>query len=401
MSKWREVVLVGIYFLSTLTIALLSEAKHPFIALLCFILSHVTLFYLLFDNRCALLRHKFGKIQSILMIAILVRVLFLWHPVSDDLARYAWEGKKITQGLNPYVHAPLWFTEADIHDMETQEKKELASFLENTVNKKVDETIKLNIDRQLSDILNECISQKQFPEWLKKYKTDLALPDFSGLTQNEIMETNRVLTTQCFPSLYDEFQVNVNHKNMTAIYPPIALLIFSGLMKISYSVLSFKLMIFIADLICVFFIAKILQKYDKPLHWSLLYALSPLVLLYGVGECHLDILQNTFLLPAIYFLLTSKLNRWLALGFLLLGCAILTKYLALIALPFLMKRQNYRLSFLIFLPFLSFLYFLEPGMWSSLYTFFSQMHFNDAIPRILRYCHINYSLYQLLMPCIS
>lgn len=400
MSKWREVVLVGIYFISILIIAFVSVAQYPLFSLLCFILSHVTLFYLLFHNQSALLRNKICKIQHILIIAILVRMLYMWHPVSDDLARYAWEGKKITQGINPYVNAPLWFTETDILDMEAKEKNDLVVFLENIVKRKIGSVGSLDANLQVCTTLNECISQKQFPELLKKYKEGLVLPNFSGLSENEITEANRALTTQCFPSLYDEFQVNVNHKNMTAIYPPITLLIFAGLMKISYSVLAFKVLVFICDLICIFFIVKILQKHQKPLYWSLLYVLSPLVLLYGVGECHLDILQNTFLVSAVYFLLFSKLNRWLALGFILLGCAILTKYLALIALPFLIKRQNYFLSFLAILPFLTFFYFLEPGMWSSLHTFFSQMHFNDAIPRILRYCQINFSIYQLLIPCI-
>lgn len=46
------------------------------------------------------------SLPTLIAWAVLLRLLFLFFPVSDDFARYAWEGKIQRQGFNPYITAP-------------------------------------------------------------------------------------------------------------------------------------------------------------------------------------------------------------------------------------------------------------------------------------------------------
>lgn len=386
MAFLKFYILCFIYLISLLYLTCLQPAKQPTIAFLMFVVSHLCLYLIIFDKNLLLLKHKFSGLKSIILLAIVLRILFFWYAPSDDLARYAWEGKQVSRGVNPYLHAPQWFTVADIKGLSERDKSSLIQIIEIWSNKKINPSDTISSELQMTLQMNQMLLDKSLPNFLEK-AFDLennAIMNHSQLTKDECIQKNKILIMDAYPSLQDDFYKNINHKEFPAIYPPIALIVFSMLVKISYSVQAFKFLFIILDIISIVFIVKLLEKNEKPLHWSLLYVMSPLVLLYGIGECHLDIMLNVFMVSGIYLILYSKFKRWIALGFFLLGCSVVTKYLSLIIIPFLINRKNYKLLIFFFFPFITFLSFLEPGMFSSLSVFSGQMHFNDAIPRIVR-----------------
>ena len=115
----------------------------------------------------------------------------------------------------------------------------------------------------------------------------------------------------------------------------------------------------------------------------LLYAANPLILLYICGEGHLDIIQVFFLSLALYLILCDKSP---ATGFLMLGLAILSKYFALVTLPFLVSGKNRTQSLAVLLPLILYIPYLDAGagIFRSLGEFGAHYHFNDSLTELIR-----------------
>jgi len=174
----------------------------------------------------------------------------------------------------------------------------------------------------------------------------------------------------------------INHKDLSAAYPPLMLLIFRGLAAISPTPIFFKCAMLGFDLLVIASLVSILQiKRVQPLR-LLLYTANPFVILYAIGEAHLDIIQSAFVFASICCILSRKGIA----AFVLLGSAVLTKYLALVALPFMLRRSNLYGLPAIILPCLCFLPFIEDFqvLFHSLFLFGGTMHYNDGIAEIFR-----------------
>jgi rSAM/selenodomain-associated transferase 2 len=115
----------------------------------------------------------------------------------------------------------------------------------------------------------------------------------------------------------------------------------------------------------------------------LLYAANPLVLLYIAGEGHLDVIQIFFLCLALYLIVCKEYHFS---GFLMLGLAIMSKFFALIVLPFLVNTENRLKSLAVLVPLLLYLPFLEAGagLFQSLSTFAADFHYNDSLSAVFR-----------------
>ncbi len=231
----------------------------------------------------------------IIIAGIVLRLLFMGYPLSDDVNRYAWEGVIQQQGTNPYVTAPIQMADTFAND-----------------------------------------------------------PIFGG----------------------------INHKAVSAIYPPVAMLVFRAVSSLRYSLWTYKWFFFVCDVLVLILLVPLIRHWRRPVHWLALYAWNPLVLLYGVGEGHLDVLYVIFLVAA---LLAFSHRRMAWAGFLLLGMAVMTKYLCIIFLPFLVTRDNRKHLVFFFVSLLAIIPFLAPGMTEGLSIFSSQMAYNDVIPRLLRH----------------
>lgn len=174
----------------------------------------------------------------------------------------------------------------------------------------------------------------------------------------------------------------INHKDLSAVYPPLAMILFRGLAAISATPAMFKYAMLAFDLLTLTTLILIVKWSKKPPAHLFWYAANPLILVYVAGEAHLDIVQAAFLVVGLYFV---NIKQPVA-GFLILGSAVVSKYFAMVALPFVMQRSNLRawpaLAFagLWFLPYMDNL----QSLFDSLTFFAGSMHFNDGLAEVLR-----------------
>ncbi len=175
---------------------------------------------------------------------------------------------------------------------------------------------------------------------------------------------------------------DINHKDKTACYPPMMIIFFSVLAAISKSPLFFKGVIVFFDIAVIPVLALLIRSRKIDFKFLMIYAFNPLVLVFISGEGHLDAIQIFFISLALYFI-TVKKNGW---SFFALGCAVMSKYYALILFPFFVNSRNWKKSLLIFIPFVTFIPFLHSGVsiFTSLMTFGTNMHYNDSLAELFR-----------------
>ena len=180
-----------------------------------------------------------------------------------------------------------------------------------------------------------------------------------------------------------EIWESINHKEFAAAYPPATLLLGRLLAAINPDPQLFKMVYTGFDIALMLLLAQMLKWRRLHPGFLLLYAANPLVILYTAGEGHLDVTQAFFLCLGIYWVLKGRAG----VGFLVLGIAFMTKYLSIIALPFLLTAQNRKKSWTFFLPLLLYLPFADAGpqIFASLKTFGTSMHYNDSVTVVLRF----------------
>ena len=150
---------------------------------------------------------------------------------------------------------------------------------------------------------------------------------------------------------------DINHKDASACYPPMLILFFSLLSTLSQSPLFFKIVITLFDIAVIPILALLLKLRKIPFKNLLVYALNPLILVFIAGEGHLDAIQIWFMVISLV-LFSRKKDGW---GFFTLGCAVMSKYYAVILFLFFVNRNNWKKSLLLFIPFMAYLPFLDSG----------------------------------------
>jgi GT2 family glycosyltransferase len=177
----------------------------------------------------------------------------------------------------------------------------------------------------------------------------------------------------------------INHPDIPAGYPPLVILLFSAVAKISISISMFKILVILFDFGAILFLIEILKKRNISIRWSLLYALNPLVLYSFAGGGHIDSVQNFFLLWAV---VNYDKKRWVFL-FVLAGLAVQIKFVAVIAVPFLLRKENYKYLPVILIPLiLPYLPFVEGDpllLFNGITKFFGEFAFNGPIHMVVRF----------------
>ncbi|MBC2732956.1 MAG: glycosyltransferase [Desulfobacteraceae bacterium] len=175
----------------------------------------------------------------------------------------------------------------------------------------------------------------------------------------------------------------INHKDFSAAYPPLIMHLFRALSAISSSPILFKITMIGFDLVTIGALVLIVQRRKIPPAHLFWYVANPLVLVYVAGEAHLDIVQAAFLMWALYFIGCRKP----VMGFLAMGMAAVSKYFAIVALPFVIKRSNRHAWPAIFLAGIAFIPFMHDpeAVFRTLFLFGSRMHYNDGLAEILRF----------------
>ena len=178
--------------------------------------------------------------------------------------------------------------------------------------------------------------------------------------------------------LRDKFYSGIGHKQLTTIYPPLTLMIFAIAELFSHSFLSMKTAFLTFDVLSIFLLVKFLRRMGKePVH-VLIYAWSPLVLMSFAARGHCDSLQIFFVILALYLYSMKKQIQ----SFISISLATMSKFVSIITIPFLIPRGKFKYLIILFLvilllysPYSS----AGSGLFSTLFHFGTQYHYNDSV----------------------
>jgi hypothetical protein len=226
---------------------------------------------------------------GIITLALLIRVLFLGYPPSDDFARYAWEGNIQLKGFNPYTHAP----------------------------------------------------------------------NHPNLRESR-----------------DSLWTKINHKEYTAIYPPLFQTIQKKLAHFYPQAIPWQMLLLFSDILALFLLYEILKSTGKSLSFLGLYAFNPFSLIFFNGEAHLDGL----LVALGAFCLWAYNRNYGRLMWLGIGLAAQIKYFPLLWGVALIHKSNWKKAWWALFPLLFWLPYLDSGIspiLQSLFAFNSNFHFNN------------------------
>jgi hypothetical protein len=137
----------------------------------------------------------------------------------------------------------------------------------------------------------------------------------------------------------DELWENASFKESTTNYWPFAQLLFLLTTSISEQPLVMKTMINLFDLAALAILLRIAPRQQSQWRFVLLYALNPLVLIFGCGLGHLDPVAAALILAAVA---CSENARWKTIAGAFLACAIMTKAYTAILIPFILKKTGWK-----------------------------------------------------------
>lgn len=169
------------------------------------------------------------------------------------------------------------------------------------------------------------------------------------------------------------------YADMLTIYPPGAQLVFALASFISGGdALRWKLSMWLLFAILGATLWRTMDAARRP--WLLLGALSPIVLLHGFVDVHIDMAMAIVMMLAM----VARNRGHVTVGGMLLGAAITIKYLPLLALPVLLsgleRRNQMRLTMAMILT-ITLIYtpFLGPNLFGSLGTFTGSWQTNSLM----------------------
>ncbi len=134
----------------------------------------------------------------------------------------------------------------------------------------------------------------------------------------------------------DEVYPEINHKDMPAIYPPVAQYAFMLLSTLTHRVEDYRLFLLLVECLAIGLMFRWVKTLGLPRGRVLIYALNPLVVVGIAGHGHLDSLQVLLLVWALTCNAGRREGRAMALATL----AGLVKFLAFFALPFFINRRT-------------------------------------------------------------
>jgi len=188
--------------------------------------------------------------------------------------------------------------------------------------------------------------------------------------------------------LHDDNYEKVTFKHMTAIYPPLSQVVFAvNYLIAENSALFLKVIYLLFEVITLIFLLKLLILKGKDPKLILLYAWLPLPIMEYFINAHIDVVGITFLLLFLYYFEKNKIN----LSSLMLALAFLSKLLALLLLPLIIKKLGikkalifysvFTITCLIFyLPFI----FGNPDVLGGLFRYLEHWEFNGSVYNLIK-----------------
>jgi alpha-1,6-mannosyltransferase len=191
-------------------------------------------------------------------------------------------------------------------------------------------------------------------------------------------ELDKLLSTRAGNAeLWSMIRSRVNHPDIPTVYPPAAQLVFRFAHWIAPgSVLIFKIIACLLDLLAAMFIALALRALNRPATDVVWYAWNPLVITMIGGGGHIDALAAAGIAAMGYFLARKKTGM-AAVSFAL---SIASKISPVVLVLLMIKRLRWRgtaLALLVlasmYLPFLS-----SAAVWKNLAVYVYRWQFNSA-----------------------
>jgi len=188
--------------------------------------------------------------------------------------------------------------------------------------------------------------------------------------------------------LHDDNYEKVTFKHMTAIYPPLSQVVFAvNYLIAENSALFLKVIYLLFEVITLIFLLKLLILKGKDPKLILLYAWLPLPIMEYFINAHIDVVGITFLLFFLYYFEKNKIN----LSSLMLALAFLSKLLALLLLPLIIKKLGIKKALIFYsvfiitciifyLPFI----FGNPDVLGGLFRYLEHWEFNGSVYNLIK-----------------
>lgn len=188
--------------------------------------------------------------------------------------------------------------------------------------------------------------------------------------------------------LRDDNYEKVTFKNMPAIYPPFSQAVFAiNYLVAGNSVYFLKIIYLFFEIITLIFLLKLLLLKAKNPKYILLYAWLPLPIMEYFINAHLDPIGITFIVLFLYYFEKSRFN----ISSMMLALAFLSKILAILVLPLIIKKTGYKKAFvfygvflltcvIFYLPFIS----GNPDVLKGLFRYLQHWEFNGSVYNLLK-----------------
>jgi len=203
------------------------------------------------------------------------------------------------------------------------------------------------------------------------------------LTAHGVSPYQGLAEDQKYVEFRDDYWLKMNHINKPTAYPPLAMQTFRGINSFGYSPVSYKIVFLLIDLAIIAMLLALLAHLQRPLHWALLYGLSPLTLLSFSAEGHFDVVMVAAFVAAL--LAFSK--RWFVACGVAVGIAVGVKLMAAVIAPILLWRTGWKgISACLITLLLPLLFYWNDlySVLNALFVFGSSGAFNGSVHSILR-----------------
>ncbi len=201
-----------------------------------------------------------------------------------------------------------------------------------------------------------------------------------------------VMQSALIPGITKELYQQLNSPSYYTIYPPVLQSIFWLTAKASNNVFGtivcMKVIILLAEAGSILLLPAILKRLQQPKHYTLLYAVNPLVIAELTGNVHFDAVMIFFLMLAFLFLLKNKIY----LSAIFLALSISSKLVPVLFLPLIIKKLGWKQGLI---------YSMISGFVTlGLFAFFIDeetiVHFLKSINLFFRSFEFNASLYYII-----
>lgn len=250
----------------------------------------------------------------------------------NDVWRYVWDGHVAAHGINPFLYAPT--------------------------------------DARL-DAVGGDIAEMEEVEDEDSIPAPVAVAKSVDLTDGR----------EIWPDIRDD----VNHADVTTIYPPFAQFVFRLSHAIAPgSIFVMKALLVFCELIGVLFLALTLRRLELPVTAVIFYAWNPLMIKVFAGSGHADAILVAALSATIYFIVSG----WKTFGAAAFGLAILAKLSPILLIPFVVRRVGWQRSLLVAgVIFVGYLPFLDAGsnLFAGFLKFAREWQFNAGPFSVVRW----------------